>query len=212
MTKLDAAAVLSISPVIPVVTTDDAAHAPALARALLAGGVRTIEITLRTAAALDAIRAVARDVPDMVIGAGTVLNEKDLTAAAEAGARYALSPGGTSELLRAARDAPIPFIPGVATSSEVMRGFELGYTHFKLFPAEQLGGAETLRALAGPLPAARFCPTGSITAEKAPAYLSLSNVLCVGGSWIAPPSKIRAGDWAGIEAAAKQAAALKPVA
>ena len=209
MTKLTPAEVLSLSPVIPVVTIEDAAFAAPLARALLAGGVRTIEITLRTPAALDAIRAAARDVPEMIVGAGTVLSERDLMSAIDAGAHYALSPGGTPALLEAARDATIPFIPGVATSSEIMRGFELGYTHFKLFPAEQLGGVATLKALAGPLPAAHFCPTGSITADKAPAYLALSNVLCIGGSWIASPEQIKARDWAGIEAAARRAATLR---
>jgi 2-dehydro-3-deoxyphosphogluconate aldolase/(4S)-4-hydroxy-2-oxoglutarate aldolase len=200
--------VLSLSPVMPVVVIDDAGKAEPLARALLAGGVRTIEITLRTPAALDAIRAIAQRAPDMIVGAGTVLSADDLDAAIAAGARYALSPGGTPKLLKRARKAAIPFIPGVATSSEIMRGMDLGYSCFKFFPAEQLGGAAALKALAGPLPGARFCPTGSITPEKAPAYLALDNVLCVGGSWIAPADKIRAGDWAGIEAAAKQAAAL----
>jgi 2-dehydro-3-deoxyphosphogluconate aldolase/(4S)-4-hydroxy-2-oxoglutarate aldolase len=208
----EAEEVLSLSPVISVVTLDDARLAPALARALLAGGLRTVEITLRTPAALDAIRAVARETPEMVVGAGTVLSERDLEAAIEAGARYTLSPGGTPKLMKAAHNAAIPFIPGVATASEIMRGMELGYTCFKFFPAEQIGGAAALKSLGAPLAAARFCPTGSITAEKAPAYLALDNVLCVGGSWIAPPDKIKAGDWAGIEAAARRAAALKPVA
>jgi 2-dehydro-3-deoxyphosphogluconate aldolase/(4S)-4-hydroxy-2-oxoglutarate aldolase len=203
---------LSLSPVIPVVTLDHARLAPALARALLAGGLRTVEITLRTPAALDAIRAVTRETPEMVVGSGTVLSERDLEAAIEAGARYALSPGGTPKLMKAAYNAAIPFIPGVATASEIMRGMELGYTCFKFFPAEQIGGVAALKSLGAPLAAARFCPTGSITAEKAPAYLALDNVLCVGGSWIAPSDKIKAGDWAGIEAAARRAAALKPVA
>ncbi len=205
---LTAADVMSLTPVLPVVTIDDAARAEPLARALLAGGVRTIEITLRTPAALDAMRAIARAVPEMIVGAGTVLTADDLDAAITAGARYALSPGGTPKLMKAARKRGIPFIPGVATSSEIQRGLELGYTHFKLFPAEQLGGVATLKALAGPLPQARFCPTGSITAEKAPGYLALSNVLCVGGSWIAPADKINAGDWGAIETAARAAAAL----
>lgn len=206
--KLTAEDVLRLSPVIPVVVIDDAAQAAPLARALLAGGVRTIEITLRTPAALEAIRAVAREAPGMVVGAGTVLSEADLDAAMEAGARYALSPGGTPRLMKRARKAAIPFIPGAATASEIMRGLDLGYRCFKFFPAEQLGGAAALKALAGPLPDARFCPTGSITAEKAPAYLALDNVPCVGGSWIAPAEKIRDGDWAGVEAAAKQAMGL----
>jgi len=208
----DATAVLTLSPVIPVVTIDDAAQAVPLARVLLASGLNTIEITLRTPAALDAIRAVANEAPEMIVGAGTVLSEKDLSAAIEAGAKYALSPGGTPKLMKAARKAAIPFVPGVATASEIQRGIELGYSCFKFFPAEQLGGVSALKALAGPLPNVRFCPTGSITPDKAPAYLALSNVLCVGGSWIAPSEYIKAGDWASIEAAAKRAVALKPVA
>lgn len=207
MTAEDA---LRLSPVMPVVVIDDAAQAAPLARALLAGGVRTIEVTLRTPAALGAIRAIAAAAPEMVVGAGTVLTADDLRAAADAGARYALSPGCTPKLMKAARKVAIPFIPGVASASEIMRGRELGYRCFKFFPAEQLGGAAALKAQAGPLPDVRFCPTGSITLAKAPAYLALENVLCVGGSWIAPAEKIRAGDWAAIEAAARQAAALKP--
>lgn len=210
--SLSAEAVLSAVPVLPVVVIDDAAAAEPLARALLEGGINAIEITLRTEAALDAIRAIAKNVPDMLVGAGTVLSEDDLNAAAKAGARYALSPGATPKLMKQARDADIPFIPGVATSSEIMRGLDLGYTHFKFFPAEQLGGPAALKAQYGPLPAAKFCPTGSITADKAPAYLVLPNVLCVGGSWITPSDKIRAGDWSAITALARQAAALKPVA
>lgn len=210
-TPQDATAVLTLSPVIPVVTIDDAASAVPLARVLLASGVRTIEITLRTPAALDAIRAVANEAAEMIVGAGTVLSESDLNAAIEAGAKYALSPGGTTKLMKAARKAPIPFVPGVATASEIQRGLELGYTCFKFFPAEQLGGVSALKAMAGPLPNVRFCPTGSITPDKAPAYLALNNVLCVGGSWIAPSEYIKAGDWASVEAAAKVAAALKPV-
>ncbi len=201
--------VLRLSPVMPVVVIDDIGHAEPLARVLLASGIKTIEVTLRTPAALDAIRAIAKSAPDMIVGAGTVLTADDLNAAIDAGARYALSPGGTSKLLKAARKASIPFIPGVATSSEIMRGRELGYRCFKFFPAEQLGGVNALKAQAGPLPDTRFCPTGSITPEKAPAYLALDNVLCVGGSWIAPADKIRSGDWAAIEAAAKQAATLR---
>lgn len=208
----DATGVLTLAPVIPVVTIDDATHAVPLARVLLASGIGTMEITLRTAAALDAIRAVANEAPEMVVGAGTVLNSKDLDAAIAAGARYALSPGGTPKLMKAARKAGIPFVPGVATASEIMRGLDLGYTCFKFFPAEQLGGVAAIKSIGAPLPNALFCPTGSITPDKAPAYLALSNVLCVGGSWIAPSEYIRAGDWASIEAAAKRAAALKSVA
>ncbi len=207
--KLQPEDVLRLSPVMPLVVIDDAANAAPLARVLMASGVKTIEVTLRTPAALDAIRAIAQSAPEMIVGAGTVLSEDDLNAAIEAGARYALSPGGTPKLMKKARKAAIPFIPGVASSSEIMRGMELGYRCFKFFPAAQSGGVAALMAQAGPLPDARFCPTGSITAEKAPAYLALDNVLCVGGSWIAPADKIRAGDWAMIEAAAKQAAGLR---
>jgi 2-dehydro-3-deoxyphosphogluconate aldolase/(4S)-4-hydroxy-2-oxoglutarate aldolase len=207
--KLSAGDVMRLAPVMPVVVIDDAASAEPLARALSAGGINTIEVTLRTPAALDAIRAITASAPEMIVGAGTVLSEDDLAAAAKAGARYALSPGGTRKLMKAARDAASPVMPGGATSSEIMQGLELGYTHFKFFPAEQLGGVAALKAQAGPLPSARFCPTGSITAEKAPAYLALESVLCVGGSWIATADKIKAQDWSGIEAAAKRAAALR---
>ncbi len=200
--------VLKLAPVIPVVVIDDIASAEPLARALLAGGIRTIEVTLRTPTALDAIGRIVHAVPEMIVGAGTVLNAGDLDAAVNAGARYALSPGATPKLMKAARKRPIPFIPGVATASEIMRGLDLGYTCFKFFPAEQLGGAAALKAQAGPLPAARFCPTGGVTLEKARSYLALDNVLCVGGSWLAPPDKVRAGDWGGIEALAREAAAL----
>jgi 2-dehydro-3-deoxyphosphogluconate aldolase / (4S)-4-hydroxy-2-oxoglutarate aldolase len=201
--------VLALSPVMPVVVLDDAAAAAPLARALLAGGLKTIEITLRTPAALDAIREAARAAPELIVGAGTVLSEEDLAAAAEAGARFALSPGATPGLLRAGRDAPIPLIPGTATASEIMLGLSLGYRCFKFFPAEQLGGAAAIKALSAPLPRARFCPTGGISLEKAPAYLALDAVLCVGGSWIAPAEMIKAGDWPGIEALARQAAGLR---
>ena len=169
----DATSVLTLSPVIPVVTIDNAADAAPLARVLLASGIPTIEITLRTPAALDAIKAIASEAPEMVVGAGTVLTEKDLSAAIDAGARYALSPGGTPKLMKAARKASIPFVPGVATASEIIRGLDLGYTCYKFFPAEQLGGAAAIKSLGAPLAAARFCPTGSITPDKAPAYLAL---------------------------------------
>ncbi len=201
--------VLALSPVMPVVVLEDAEAAAPLARALLAGGLKTIEITLRTPAALDAIREAARAAPELIVGAGTVLGEDDLAAAAEAGARYALSPGATPALLRAGRDAPIPLIPGAATASEIMTGLALGYRCFKFFPAENLGGPAALKALGAPLLAARFCPAGGIGPDKIAAYLALDNVLCVGGSWIAPADKIKAGDWDGIEVLARQAAGLR---
>jgi 2-dehydro-3-deoxyphosphogluconate aldolase / (4S)-4-hydroxy-2-oxoglutarate aldolase len=209
MSKLTADDVMKLSPVMPVVTIEDAAHAEPLARVLLVSGVRTIEVTLRTPAALDAIKAIAKNAPEMIVGAGTVLTIADLDAAIEAGARYALSPGATPKLMKAARNAKIPFVPGVASSSEIMRGLDLGYTHFKFFPAEQLGGVAALKAQHGPLPNAKFCPTGGISADKASSYLALPNVLCVGGSWIAPADKIKTQDWNAIEAAARQAASLR---
>lgn len=205
----DGAAALALSPVIPIVTIEDASTAPALARALLSGGITTFEITLRTPAALDAIRAVAQSTPEIVIGAGTVLTSDDLDAAARAGARYALSPGATPDLLEAARKAPIPFIPGVATASEIMAALERGYRAMKFFPAEQLGGAAALKALGAPLPQVQFCATGGITLGSAPSYLALRNVPCVGGSWVTPSDLIARGDWTGIEARARQAAQLR---
>lgn len=207
--KLHAEDVLRLSPVMPVVVIEDAGIAEQLARVLLTAGVATIEVTLRTPAALDAIKAIAKSVPEMAVGAGTVLGEKDLDAAIEAGARYALAPGASKKLLKAARKADIPFIPGVATASEIMEGLDAGYECFKFFPAENLGGAAALKSLGAPLPQARFCPTGGIGADKVASYLALDNVLCVGGSWITPAHKLKAGDWAAIETLAKQAASFR---
>jgi len=200
--------VMRAAPVMPVVVIDEERHAAPMARALLAGGVRVIEVTLRTPAAPAAIAAIAREVPDAIVGAGTVLTAADLGAAIAAGARFALSPGATPALLSAAASAPIPFIPGIATSSELMAGIDAGFTHFKFFPAEQAGGAPAVKALGGPFADARFCPTGGIGPDQVSAYLSLANVLCVGGSWITPADKMRAGDWAGIEALARRACAF----
>lgn len=201
---------LAISPVIPVVTLEDARLSEPLAQALLAGGVRVVEITLRTEAAFEAIRRIRQAFPDMTVGAGTVLNKYDLQASAQAGAQFALSPGGTPKLMKAAvKFGEIAFVPGVSTPTEIMRGLDLGYRCFKFFPAEQLGGPAALSAFAGPLPDARFCPTGSVSAEETPAYLALKNVLCVGGSWVAPADRIAARDWASIEAAARRAMEFK---
>lgn len=207
--QLEPEEALRLTPVLPVIAIEDAADAIPLAKALLAGGVVSVEITLRTPAALNAIRAICDSVPEMIVGAGTVLNLDALAAAAAAGARYALSPGATPNLLETARGAPIPLIPGIATASELMLGLDLGYRHFKFFPAEQLGGIAALSAFAGPLPLARFCPTGGINADKAAGYLALENVLCVGGSWVAPSTLIKAGDWAAIEANARRASQLR---
>jgi 2-dehydro-3-deoxyphosphogluconate aldolase/(4S)-4-hydroxy-2-oxoglutarate aldolase len=201
--------VFSLSPVMPVAVIDDAAYAAPLAKALGAGGLRTIEVTLRTPAALECIRIIALQRENVVVGAGTVLSIADLEAAIEAGASYALSPGATPTLMAYAKDAPIPFIPGIATASELMLGLEMGYRCFKFFPAENLGGVAMLKAFHSPLPAAKFCPTGGIGPDAVEKYLALPNVTCVGGSWVTPGDKMKAGDWAEIEALAKKAAGFR---
>jgi 2-dehydro-3-deoxyphosphogluconate aldolase/(4S)-4-hydroxy-2-oxoglutarate aldolase len=205
---LTALEVLLAGPVMPVVVIDDPAKAVPLARALVAGGIRAIEITLRTPRALEAVRAIAAEVPDAIAGVGTVLTAADLAAAAAAGARFAISPGATTALLAAARASALPYIPAIATASELMAAMEAGYSVCKFFPAAQAGGVPALRALAGPFPQARFCPTGGIDAANAPAYLALPNVVCVGGSWITPRAALEAGDFAAIERLARAAAAL----
>ena len=197
--------VLDLSPVIPVVVLDDPAAAVPLARALLAGGIGVVELTLRTPRALDCARAIAAEVPEVVLGIGTALTPADVAAAASAGARFLVSPGATPDLLAAAADTGLPFLPGVATPSEAMRLLEAGLTEMKFFPAEQVGGAGLLGALRSPLPQLRFCPTGGITLASAPTYLALSNVGCVGGSWLTPADAVAAGDWARIEGLARAA-------
>jgi 2-dehydro-3-deoxyphosphogluconate aldolase/(4S)-4-hydroxy-2-oxoglutarate aldolase len=202
--------VLDASPLMAVVVIEDAHVAPALARALIAGGVKSIEITLRTPAALEAIRRIAGELPEAVVGAGTVLNPADLHACAEAGARFAVSPGATTALLDAGGDGPIPYLPAVATPSEIMEGLARGYRAFKAFPASVIGGVAALRAFAGPFAGVRFCPTGGIAAATAADYLALPNVACVGGSWLTPAGLVQAGDWAGVEKlAADSIAALR---
>ena len=198
--------ILRLSPVMPVVVIDEPAIAPDLARALLAGGLRTIEVTLRTPAALGAIEAIAREVPGIAVGAGTVLSVEDLRAAANAGATFAISPGATPALLEAGVHAPIPYLPAVATASELMQGLAHGYHCFKFFPAGAAGGTALLKSFAGPFPQARFCPTGGITQETVGTYLALPNVLCAGGSWLSPPEALAARDWGRIEALAAQVA------
>ena len=202
-------AVMRLAPVIPVVVIEDAAHAVPMARALVAGGIAAIEVTLRTAAALDAIRAITGEVEGAVVGVGTVLTARDLDAARQAGARFAVSPGVSPRLLDAAEDSALPLLPGAATASEVMALLERGYRHLKLFPAVPVGGVKLLAAWAGPLPQVRFCPTGGISLGSALDFLALPNVLCVGGSWLTPASLMQAGDWAGIERLAREAAALR---
>jgi 2-dehydro-3-deoxyphosphogluconate aldolase/(4S)-4-hydroxy-2-oxoglutarate aldolase len=181
-----------------------------MSRALVAGGVPAIEVTLRTPAALEAVRAIAAEVEGAVVGVGTVLGADDLRAAHEAGARFAVSPGATPRLLDAAAEIPLPLLPGAATASEAMALLERGYRHLKFFPAVPAGGARLLAAWAGPLPQLRFCPTGGISAASAGDFLALPNVLCVGGSWLTPADRLVAGDWAGIEALARAAANLRP--
>lgn len=207
---MDIRSILRASPVMPVIVIDNPADAVPLARALVAGGIRVLEVTLRTPAALGAIRAIADAVPDAVVGAGTVVSADDLQRATEAGARFAVSPGATPALLRAGREAAIPLLPGVMTPSELIQGIEQGYDSFKLFPAAQAGGVGMLKALGGPFPQVLFCPTGGIDAASAPSFLALPNVACIGGSWLCPAERVRAGDWAAITALAQAAAALRP--
>jgi 2-dehydro-3-deoxyphosphogluconate aldolase/(4S)-4-hydroxy-2-oxoglutarate aldolase len=208
-TTSDIAAILADGPVVPVIVIEDLAHAVPLARALVAGGVRVLEVTLRTEAGLESIRRMREAVPDAIVGAGTVLTGAQLEAVAAVGAAFAVSPGATSALLDAAAGSPVPLLPGTATASEVMTVLERGYSYMKLFPAEPAGGIELLASLASPLPAARFCPTGGIDPEKAKRYLALPNVICVGGSWLVPRDAVRQGDWARITELARGTAALR---
>lgn len=201
------AGIFATSPIIPVVTIVDVAHAVPLAQALVRGGIRVIEVTLRTPVAVDAIKAIAAAVPEILLGVGTVLTAADFDRAARAGATFAISPGATPALLAAAKSASIPFLPGVATPSEVMQAVEAGFDHLKFFPAAVFGGTETLKAFAGPFPAVRFCPTGGVSAESAARYLALPNVVCVGGSWLTPSAAVAAGDWAQVEQLARDAVA-----
>jgi len=195
--------ILRLAPVVAVVVIDNALDAVPLARALVAGGIRAIEITLRTPAALDAIRAVAGSVGGAIAGAGTVLNAGDLRAAEDAGARFAVSPGTSAALLAAVEKSTLPFLPGAATASEALALRERGYRLQKFFPAEAAGGVDYLRALAGPLPGIGFCPTGGIRAVNAATYLALPNVVCIGGSWLSPADLVRAANWPGITALAR---------
>jgi 2-dehydro-3-deoxyphosphogluconate aldolase/(4S)-4-hydroxy-2-oxoglutarate aldolase len=205
---MDALTLLRQSPVMPVIVVNDAAVAVDLARALVAGGIRTLEITLRTKAALAAMRRIRDEVPDALVGAGTVRTRAHLEAALDAGAQFGLSPGFTPELAAAARASGVPFIPGVATPSEAMHAQDEGFNILKLFPAEAVGGIKLLKALAGPLPELRFCPTGGIDASNAPVYLAQPNVLAVGGSWLTPADALAAQDWERITQLAREASAL----
>jgi 2-dehydro-3-deoxyphosphogluconate aldolase/(4S)-4-hydroxy-2-oxoglutarate aldolase len=201
--------ILDLVPVLPVVVIDSLEHAVPVARALVAGGLPAIELTLRTPVALDAIKAIATEVPEIRVGAGTIVTTAQAQQAADAGASFLVSPGATPSLLAAMRDTGLPFLPGTATVSEVLATLEAGCTELKFFPAEASGGAAFLQSVASPVPAARFCPTGGITAASAPSYLALPNVGCVGGSWITPAAALAAGDWARVTALAAEAAALR---
>ena len=205
LTALD---VMRDAPVIPVIVLDEVAQAVPLARALLAGGIRMLEVTLRTPVALACIEAIARELPEAVVGAGTVRSAADAQAASIAGARFAVSPGYTHAVGQACRDLNLPLLPGVATGSEIMAAQQDGLNDLKFFPAMQAGGLAMLKAWQGPFGDVRFCPTGGVNAANATEFLALSNVACVGGSWLTPADAVTAGDWARITALASAAAAL----
>ena len=205
----DTSFILDASPVIPVIVIDDLAHAVPLASALVAGGIRVLEITLRTAHGLAAIRAISDAVPDAIVGVGTLTSPEQFVAARDAGAVFGVSPGLTPALIAAALSSGLPLLPGVMTPSEVMVAREAGFRQMKLFPAAQAGGIGMLNALAGPLSDMQFCPTGGITLETAPQFLACKNVRCVGGSWLTPREAMRAEDWSRITTLAKEASTLR---
>jgi 2-dehydro-3-deoxyphosphogluconate aldolase / (4S)-4-hydroxy-2-oxoglutarate aldolase len=203
--------IVGLAPVIPVLTVTDLEHAVPLARALTAGGLRVLEITLRTPVAIAAIEAMRKGVPDAIVGVGTLTRAVDFAAADRAGAQFGVTPGLTPELAAASRGARFPLLPGVMTPTELITARAAGFNVLKLFPAQQAGGLGMLQALGAPFPDVLFCPTGGITRETAADYLALPNVACVGGSWVAPKAMLAAGDWAGIEALARDAAALQKI-
>ncbi|MBP9181701.1 MAG: bifunctional 4-hydroxy-2-oxoglutarate aldolase/2-dehydro-3-deoxy-phosphogluconate aldolase [Fuscovulum sp.] len=203
-----AAEICRLAPVVPVLVIDDLAHAAPLARALVTGGLPALEVTLRTPCALDAIRAMA-EVPGGVVGAGTLLTPADVKAAKAAGATFGVSPGATPRLIAACEDEGLPLLPGAVTASEIMALLERGYTVQKFFPAEQSGGAAFLKSIGSPIPQVSFCPTGGIGLKNAPDYLGLANILCVGGSWVAPRDAMASGDWARVTTLAAEARALR---
>ncbi|HEX7384458.1 MAG TPA: bifunctional 4-hydroxy-2-oxoglutarate aldolase/2-dehydro-3-deoxy-phosphogluconate aldolase [Burkholderiaceae bacterium] len=200
---------LRLSPVIAVIVIDRVAHAVPMARALVKGGVRVLEVTLRTPAALDAVHAIAEEIEGAIVGVGTVTTGRDFRRSQRAGAAFCVSPGLTPELASAARDHDLPLLPGVMTPSELMSARAAGFTALKLFPAQCAGGVGMLQALQGPFPEMVFCPTGGITPESAPHFLALPNVACVGGSWLTPPELMHAGDWQRVTALARAASALR---
>jgi 2-dehydro-3-deoxyphosphogluconate aldolase / (4S)-4-hydroxy-2-oxoglutarate aldolase len=202
-------AILRKAPVVPVMVIDDVAQAVPLARALVAGGLPVLEITLRTGAAIEAMKAIMAEVEGAIVGAGTVLTPEQFKQCSKMGCAFAVSPGSSGKLLGAAEDYDMPLLPGAVTASEVMALLEWGYRVQKFFPAEPAGGTAYLSSLSSPIPQVNFCPTGGITIDTAPSYLKLSNVITIGGSWMAPKAKVQAGDWTGIEALAKAASHLK---
>ena len=208
----ETAKIMALAPVIPVLTVASVEDGLAQAKALIAGGLYAIEVTLRTPSALEAIKAIANNIPDAVVGAGTIVSADQINQAVAAGAKFLVSPGTPAVLANAAAQSPVPFLPGCATASEAMALMELGFRALKLFPAEAAGGVKLLASLAAPLPNLRFCPTGGIDLEKAPEYLRLPNVPCVGGSWMLQKAALAAGDYFAVEALSRDAAELKRVA
>ncbi|WP_076011694.1 bifunctional 4-hydroxy-2-oxoglutarate aldolase/2-dehydro-3-deoxy-phosphogluconate aldolase [Alteromonas abrolhosensis] len=199
--------IFAAGPVVPVLVINDVEKAVPLAKALMEGGIKVLEVTLRTPAAIDVIKRIAQEVPDSLIGAGTVTNAQQLKAVVEAGAKFAISPGMTADLLKAGMDSEIPLIPGISSTSDLMKGKDAGYTHMKFFPAEASGGVKAIKSISGPFPDVTFCPTGGIGPNNYNEYLALNNVKCVGGSWLAPDDAIESGDWARITQLAKEAVA-----
>ncbi|MEN2430648.1 bifunctional 4-hydroxy-2-oxoglutarate aldolase/2-dehydro-3-deoxy-phosphogluconate aldolase [Comamonas sp. F1-6] len=207
--QMTALSIMQDAPVIPVIVLHNAEHAVPMAKALLAGGIRVLEVTLRTPQGLACIEAIAKQLPEAIVGAGTVRNAADAAAAARAGARFAVSPGYTCKLGQACRDLNLPLLPGVATSSEIMMAQEDGFTELKFFPAVQSGGIQMLKAWQGPFGELRFCPTGGISPGNAAEFLALSNVVCVGGSWLVPASAVESGNWSLITELAQATQALR---
>ena len=199
--------IFAAGPVVPVLVINDVEKAVPLAKALMEGGIKVLEVTLRTPAAIDVIKRIAQEVPDSLIGAGTVTNAQQLKAVVEAGAKFAISPGMTADLLKAGMDSEIPLIPGISSTSDLMKGKDAGYTHMKFFPAEASGGVKAIKSISGPFPDVTLCPTGGIGPNNYNDYLALNNVKCVGGSWLAPDDAIESGDWARITQLAKEAVA-----
>ncbi|WP_414827674.1 bifunctional 4-hydroxy-2-oxoglutarate aldolase/2-dehydro-3-deoxy-phosphogluconate aldolase [Alteromonas sp. H39] len=203
--KISPAEIFAAGPVVPVLVINDVEKAVPLAKALMAGGIKVLEVTLRTPVAIDVISKIAKEVPDALIGAGTVTNAQQLKAVTEAGAKFAISPGMTADLLKAGMDGDIPLIPGISSTSDLMKGKDAGYTHMKFFPAEASGGVKAIKSISGPFPDVTFCPTGGIGPANYKEYLALPNVKCVGGSWVAPDDAINEGDWDRITQLAKDA-------